>query len=104
MSVTWLYIILMELSGYFIVYMTPLLVYRPVVVSVNLILFIVSCILIRKDKRIPFMSNILFLVLFILIDTWIKLGAWAHNQTVSWLLFISLIIWAIWQAGRSRQI
>ena len=48
-SMTWIYIMLLMPAGSFILQMVPLLIYFPAVLIVNILIFIIAFILIRRD-------------------------------------------------------
>lgn len=99
-SMTWIYIMLLMLAGSFILQMVPLLIYFPAVFIVNILIFIIAFILIRRDPYVEKRSNILFMAGLTVINILTDLGILSY--LMSWAAFAALVVWSMFGGGRGH--
>lgn len=97
-SMTWIYIMLLMLVGSFILQMVPLLIYFPAVLVVNILIFIIAFILIRRDLYVEKRGNILFMAGLTVINILTDLGILSY--LMSWAAFAALVVWSMFGGGR----
>lgn len=99
-SMTWIYIMLLMLAGSFILQMVPLLIYFPAVLIVNILIFIIAFILIRRDLYVEKRGNILFMAGLTVINILTDLGILSY--LMSWAAFAALVVWSMFGGGRGH--
>ena len=99
-SMTWIYIMLLMLAGSFILQMVPLLIYFPAVLIVNILIFIIAFILIRRDPYVEKRGNILFMAGLTVINILTDLGILFY--LMSWAAFAALVVWSMFGGGRGH--
>lgn len=99
-SMTWIYIMLLMLAGSFILQMVPLLIYFPAVLVVNILVFIIAFILIRRDPYVEKRGNILFMTGLTVINILTDLGI--PSYLMSWAAFAALVVWSMFGGGRGH--
>lgn len=99
-SMTWIYIMLLMLAGSFILQMVPLLIYFPAVLIVNILIFIIAFILIRRDSYVEKRGNILFMAGLTVINILTDLGILSY--LMSWAAFAALVVWSMFGGGRGH--
>ena len=99
-SMTWIYIMLLMLAGSFILQMVPLLIYFPAVFIVNILIFIIAFILIRRDPYVEKRGNILFMAGLTVINILTDLGILSY--LMSWAAFAALVVWSMFCGGRGH--
>nr|WP_308611793.1 hypothetical protein [uncultured Dialister sp.] len=99
-SMTWIYIMLLMLAGSFILQMVPLLIYFPAVLIVNILIFIIAFILIRRDLYVEKRGNILFMAGLTVINILTDLGILSYMM--SWAAFAALVVWSMFGGGRGH--
>lgn len=99
-SMTWIYIMLLMLAGSFILQMVPLLIYFPAVLVVNILIFIIAFILIRRDPYVEKRGNILFMAGLTFINILTDLGILSY--LMSWAAFAALVVWSMFGGGRGH--
>lgn len=99
-SMTWIYIMLLMLAGSFILQMVPLLIYFPAVLVVNILIFIITFILIRRDPYVEKRGNILFMAGLTVINILTDLGILSY--LMSWAAFAALVVWSMFGGGRGH--